>query len=188
MEPFGVTIVPLSAYSSHEPEETGATFKENALLKARNGLALTGRPCLGDDSGLAIPFLGGAPGLHSKRWMGPEEDYDRAMDKLYHAALLKADGHTIDAEFICVMALVTPEGKHSIFEGVIKGTLVWPPRGTNLFGYDRFFKPAGFSETFGEMPLEEKNAMSHRAIAMKKFIAFMRQHIHLSLPTVQCSL
>ena len=125
-----------------EPEETGTSFTENAILKARAAAQATNLPCLADDSGLAVDALDGAPGIYSARWAGPDKDFQAAMQRV-HDELGGIDG-TQTARFIAVLALVFPDGTTECFEGTVEGTLNWPPRGDKGFGYDPIFTPDGY--------------------------------------------
>ncbi|MBA2621946.1 MAG: non-canonical purine NTP pyrophosphatase, partial [Acidobacteria bacterium] len=126
-----------------EAEETGATFTENAVLKARSYAMQTGLASLADDSGLEVEALGGAPGIFSARWAGPAKDFSAAMrlieEKLQRLGATAPERRR--AHFVCVLALATPEGATEPFEGRVAGTLVWPPRGDLGFGYDPIFLP-----------------------------------------------
>jgi XTP/dITP diphosphohydrolase len=148
-----------------EPEETGATFIENALIKARAAARGSGRLALADDSGLAVSALGGAPGIYSARWAGPEKDFGKAMNTVNESLNEFEDK---SAAFICVLALVWPDGREEVFEGKVEGRIVWPPRGDQGFGYDPIFVPGGFDKTFAEMEPGYKHQISHRAKAFKK--------------------
>ena len=168
LRPFGVETVGAAALGLAEPEETGATFAENAALKARLAAAAAGLPALSDDSGLAVAALGGDPGIYSARWAGPKKDFQLAMRKVEEALQGKADRR---GAFVCALALAWPGGACEVFEGRVEGTLVWPPRGAKGFGYDPMFVPDGGTLTFGEMEPEAKHAISHRARAFAKLIA-----------------
>lgn len=150
-----------------EPEETGSTFAENAILKARAAALGGGRPALADDSGLAVHALGGAPGIYSARWAGPDKNFNEAMERV-HAEL----GENPDrrAAFVCVLAMAWPDGHAESFEGRVEGKIVWPPRGDRGFGYDPVFVPEGYGETFAEIDPAEKNRLSHRAQAFEKLV------------------
>jgi XTP/dITP diphosphohydrolase len=147
-----------------EPEETETTFAGNALLKARAAADRAGLPALADDSGLSVPALGGAPGVHSARWAGPGRDFAAAMHKL-EERLVETASDDRSAFFTCALALAWPQGPCVIAEGRIDGALSFPPRGERGFGYDPIFVPDGGQMTFGEMAPEEKDAISHRARA-----------------------
>jgi XTP/dITP diphosphohydrolase len=183
LQPYGVGVKSASELNLPEPEETGSTFAENAILKARAAAEASGLVALADDSGLAVDALAGDPGIYSARWAGPAKDFSVAMRKVEEK--LNAAGATTPAKrrahFVAVLAVASPGGEVETFEGRVDGTLVWPPRGTNGFGYDPMFQPEGYSETFGEMPPDAKHgrnnggdALSHRARA---FAAFARRFL-----------
>jgi XTP/dITP diphosphohydrolase len=167
MEPFAVTVVSAGALGLPEPEETGATFAENAALKARAAATAAGLPALADDSGLVVPALDGAPGIYSARWAGPGKDFQAAMEKVETALAGKADRR---AYFACALALAWPDGHVEPFEGEVHGRLVWPPRGGRGFGYDPMFRADGHDETFGEMEPAAKHRISHRARAFRLLV------------------
>lgn len=154
-----------------EPEETETTFVGNAILKAKAACAASGLPCLADDSGLSIDALGGDPGVYSARWAGPDKDFVFAMNSVKEKI---GDPNGKTAHFTAVLALALPDGSVETFEGIINGTLVWPPRGDKGFGYDPMFVPDGYDITFGEMDPDEKHRISHRAIAVEKFLIYMK--------------
>ncbi|MDP6388420.1 MAG: RdgB/HAM1 family non-canonical purine NTP pyrophosphatase [Alphaproteobacteria bacterium] len=164
--PFDVTVVSAGDLGLAEPEETGETFAQNAALKALAAVAV-GLPALADDSGLVVPALDGAPGLHSARWAGPGRDFDLAMQRVERELGTGADRR---AHFTCALALAWPDGEIAEFTGEVHGTLVWPPRGDRGFGYDPMFQPAGHDVTFGEMDPAAKHAISHRADAFRKLV------------------
>jgi len=171
--PFGLSVTTAGALGLPEPEETGTTFEANALLKAEAAATASGLPALADDSGIAVDALGGAPGIYSARWAGPAKDFDAAMrsieDKLQGLGATAPDARK--AHFVAVLALAYPDGSHDLFRGEVHGTLVYPPRGTQGFGYDPMFVPEGHDVTFGEMEPTAKQAMSHRARAFALFAA-----------------
>ena len=149
-----------------EPEETGLTFVANAELKAL-AAAGAGHVALADDSGLVVPALGGDPGIYSARWAGPEKDFDMAMRKVEDGLAGKTDR---SAYFVCALSIAWPDGHVETVEGKCHGTLVWPPRGPNGFGYDAMFLPNGHDLTFGEMDPDAKHEMSHRADAFRQLV------------------
>ncbi len=167
LEPFAMTVTSAGDLGLAEPEETGATFAENAALKARAATQGAGLPALADDSGLAVRALGGQPGIHSARWAGPDKDFGAAM-----ARVERELGQTADrrAAFVCALCLAWPDGAQGTFEGRVEGQLVWPPRGGRGFGYDPIFVPEGYEITFGEMVPAEKHEISHRARAFAKLV------------------
>jgi XTP/dITP diphosphohydrolase len=170
LAPFHIDVTSASERGVPEPEETGATFRANAELKARVVAEATGLPSLADDSGLAAHALGGKPGIYSARWAGPAKDFALAMRRVEDALAAK---HAADrgAQFVCALALAWPDRHVEHFEGCVDGTLVWPPRGTKGFGYDPMFMPDGYALTFGEMEPAKKHDMSHRARAFAKLVA-----------------
>lgn len=150
-----------------EPEETGETFEENAILKAEAAAQATGEVALADDSGLCVYGLDGAPGVYSARYainpQSGERDFAYGMKRVHDALGDKPDRR---AAFVAVLALVWPDGHAETFEGRCEGGLIWPPRGDKGFGYDPFFVPEGEAQSFGEAPaLKEKHAHRHKAFA-----------------------
>ena len=173
---FAVETVGAAALGLPEPEETGETFIANAELKALAAATTAGLPALSDDSGLAVDALDGAPGIYSARWAETANgrDFDFAMHKIEMALNQKAQRHKHvprTARFICALTLAWPDGHVESFEGTVEGSLVWPMRGKNGFGYDPIFLPEGGDLTFGEMNPEAKHAMSHRADAFAQLVA-----------------
>lgn len=162
----GIEVVSAAELGLDEPEETGTTFIANAELKALAAARVSGLPSLADDSGLAVHALGGAPGIYSARWAGPEKDFPAAM-KQVEDRLASSGSQDRSAHFACALCLAWPDGHTETFEGQVHGTLVWPPRGDRGFGYDPVFLADGETETFGEMDQACKHAMSHRANAFK---------------------
>ncbi len=173
---IGFTAISAADLGLPEPDETADTFRGNAELKALAAAKASGEPALADDSGLACDGLSGAPGIYSARWAGPEKDFRLAMQKVEDGlkAETSAEGE-VDrrASFVCVLSLAWPDGHVESFEGILRGQLVFPPRGDKGFGYDPIFVPEGETETFGEIDPAKKHAMSHRAIAFAKLKAFL---------------
>ena len=163
-----VNVISAGALNLPEPEETGSTFAENAILKAQAAALKSGKISLADDSGLAVNALNGDPGIYSARWGGPKKDFKLAMQKVQDALGNNADR---SAYFVCVLALAWPDGHVETFEGRVTGTLIWPMRGTNGFGYDPMFVPEGFQKTFAEMDMQEKKSISHRRRAFDQLIS-----------------
>lgn len=168
--PHGIQIVGAAELDLVEPEETGRTFVDNARLKAHAAARVAREPCLADDSGLEALGLDGAPGVLSARWAGPEKDFQKAMaavrDRLIerYGSFQAANRR---ARFTAVLCLAWPDGAEEIARGHVAGLLVDPPRGQGGFGYDPMFQPDGHELTFGEMPDEQKRALSHRARALE---------------------
>jgi XTP/dITP diphosphohydrolase len=148
------------------PEETGATYRENALLKAHAGARLTGALTLGDDSGLEVDALGGAPGLHSARFGGPGLD-DAGRIALLLELLSGVPPARRGARFRCVIALVEPGGREQVVEGTVEGAITEAPRGAGGFGYDPVFFYPPLGRTFGELPAETKLRVDHRSAAIQ---------------------
>ena len=146
--------------------ETGSTFAENALLKARAVAAHTGLPAVADDSGLCVDALNGMPGVLSARWSGRHGD-DEANLRLLLAQLADVPADRRAAHFACAAALVLPSGAEEVTEGTVHGWLTDAPRGTNGFGYDPIFVPDSLDVTTAQMPAEEKDAISHRGKALR---------------------
>lgn len=174
LAPYGVSVVSAGELKLAEPEETGTTFRTNARIKAEAAAKATGLPAFADDSGIVVDALGGEPGIYSARWGGPNKDFQFAMrtieDKLQG---LKTDNRR--AHFVSALCIAWPDGHTEEFEAQVDGALVWPPRGTQGFGYDPMFLPDGHDRTFGEMSADEKHGLpprgkglSHRARAFVK--------------------
>lgn len=156
-----------------EAPETGATFAENALAKARDAAAATGLPSVADDSGLAVDALNGMPGVLSARWSGRHGD-DVANLELLLGQLGDVPDERRGAAFVCAAALVVPGGPETVVHGEWRGRIVRAPRGTNGFGYDPIFAPDGEERTSAELSAEEKDAASHRGRAMRALLP----HLH----------
>ena len=167
LRPYGVEAVSAGDLNLPEPEETGLTFVANAELKALAAAIAAGLPALADDSGLAVAALDGAPGIYSARWGGPKKDFAMAMERVHREIGANPDRR---AHFVCALCLAWPDGHVETFEGKVNGELVWPPRGSQGFGYDPMFVPGGYDITFGEMEPEKKHAMSHRAKAFAQLV------------------
>ena len=169
--PLGIRAISASEAGVDEPEETGDSFAENATLKSEYSCLMTGLAALADDSGLVVPAIGGAPGIYSARWAGPNKDFKVAFDRIQE----ELGDLPTDAYFICVLALSIPGTPPHIFEGRIDGTLTFPPRGDKGFGYDPIFVPEGHSKTFAELDPAYKNSISHRARAFAQFLEFLQR-------------
>ena len=178
LEPYGIEPVSAGDLGLPEPEETGTSFAENALLKARASAEGANCVALADDSGLCVAALGGKPGVYTADWAErqwfegePGRDWYMAMGKV--EGKLAEQGPDVDrsAYFVATLALAWPDGHSEVFEGRVQGNLVWPPRGTMGFGYDPVFQPVGMEQTFAELDPAQKQAMSHRADAFRKLVA-----------------
>jgi len=153
--------------ASYEPgPETGGSFAENALAKAREGVAHTGLPTVADDSGLTVDALNGMPGILSARWSGAHGD-DRANLELVLGQLADVPDERRGAAFVCAAAYALPDGRSEVVLGELRGTLIRSPRGSNGFGYDPIFVPLGHDVTSAELSPEDKDAISHRGQAFR---------------------
>ncbi|NYT40640.1 RdgB/HAM1 family non-canonical purine NTP pyrophosphatase [Sphingomonas sp. R-74633] len=168
--PYGIEPVSAAELDLPEPEETGTTFVANAELKALQAADLSGLPALADDSGLCVEALNNDPGIFSARWAGESKDFGAAMQLVEDKLAALPPETSRDAHFVCALALAWPDGHVEWFEGRVDGTLVWPPRGNQGFGYDPAFLPDGHQQTFGEMEPSAKHAMSHRADAFRQLV------------------
>ena len=165
----GFNINDIGQYSWTPPEESGKSFWENSLIKAREASKLTGMVSLADDSGLCVDILEGAPGIYSADWSTMSDgsrDFEFATSKLVKEIKKTGFLKPFTAYFICSLILYWPDNHFEKFEGRISGEIIWPGRGENGHGYDPIFLPDGFEETFGEMDRWEKNKISHRGLAM----------------------
>ena len=164
-----IEVLSAATLGLEEPEETETSFTGNARLKAQAAAQATSLPALADDSGLVVEALNGDPGIYSARWAGPEKDFAMAM-QLVEKKLAESGSDDWRAHFICSLSLVWPDGFDVTVEGRVDGTLVWPPRGTNGFGYDPMFIANGYDQTFGEMDPALKHAIGHRADAFDQLL------------------
>jgi XTP/dITP diphosphohydrolase len=157
-----------------EAPETGATFAENALLKAREAVRYTGLPAVADDSGLTVDALNGMPGVLSARWSGRHGD-DDANTALLLGQVADVPDERRGAAFVCAAALVTPDGTERVLERQWRGNLIREKRGTNGFGYDPVFVPEGLHVTSAELAPEEKDARSHRGQAFEALVPVLAE-------------
>lgn len=178
LAPYGLQCISAGSLGLPEPAETGTTFVENALIKARAAAEGSGLPALADDSGLCVTALSGRPGVYTADWAerqwfegNPGRDWYMAMGKV--EGLLAEQGPDVDRSgyFVCVLAIAWPDGTSAVYEGRAHGTLTWPPRGELGFGYDPVFIPLGAAQTFAEIDPAEKHRISHRADAFAKLVA-----------------
>jgi XTP/dITP diphosphohydrolase len=174
---FDVDAVSAGELGLVEPDETGTTFRENARLKAEVAMQAAQLPAFADDSGIVVEALGGAPGIYSARWAGPDRDFGAAMERINQQLIARGavSPQARRAYFIAALCVAWPDGHVEEFEGRVDGTLIWPPRGNKGFGYDPMFLPDGEKLTFGEMMSAEKHrlppagrGLSHRARAFLK--------------------
>jgi XTP/dITP diphosphohydrolase len=177
LAPFAVDAISAGDLGLPEPDEPGTTFGANARIKAEAAAQASGLPAFADDSGLEVAALDGDPGIYSARWAGPERDFNAAMEKV-ERALRQRQTTDRRARFVSALCVAWPDGHLEEFEADVTGTLIWPPRGAQGFGYDPMFQPDGHAMTFAEMTGEEKHGMpphgfglSHRARAFLKLAA-----------------
>ncbi|MGY1593032.1 RdgB/HAM1 family non-canonical purine NTP pyrophosphatase [Geodermatophilus sp. SYSU D00965] len=171
----GVTVVGLRDVEDYpEAPETGATFAENALLKAREAVRYTGLPAVADDSGIAVDALNGMPGVLSARWSGRHGD-DDGNTALLLGQLADVPDERRGAAFVCAAALVTPEGAERVLERTWRGRVARDKRGTNGFGYDPVFVPEGLELTAAELAPQEKDARSHRGQAFAALVPLVAE-------------
>jgi XTP/dITP diphosphohydrolase len=174
LAPYKCMVQSAGDYNLDEPDETENTFEGNALLKARYVAEKTGEIALADDSGLSVDLLGGEPGIYSARWAGVSKNFDAAIGlvrkKIIDALGSKDFNVPITSSFYCALAIVFPDKTEDVMLGTVSGTLTFPPKGNNGFGYDPIFIADGYNITFGEMNPSEKHAISHRADAFKMLV------------------
>lgn len=176
LAPLGFEVKSAGELNLPEPEETGTTFEANAELKAIAAATAAKLPALADDSGLAIPALGGAPGIYSARWAGAAKDFTLAMNRVaeeLHAKGIEPSG--TPAYFVCALSYARPDGSVETVRGEIHGTLTFPARGENGFGYDPIFVANGYDKTFGEMEPDAKHLISHRAQAFAGLLQLLKK-------------
>jgi XTP/dITP diphosphohydrolase len=173
--PGAIELVGLDQFPNlHDVDETGSTFQENALLKAREMSEATGLPAIADDSGLCVDALNGDPGIFSARWAGTHGDDAANLAKVL-SQLEDVDDSNRGAFFICVAALYLPGGQSHCEEGRFYGSILRHPVGTNGFGYDPIFAPQGMDISSAQMSSEEKDAVSHRGKALRAIAPFVIQ-------------
>lgn len=177
LSPLGITCRSNRDFDLPEPEETEQTFVGNARLKAQAAVSATGLPALADDSGIEIDGLDGAPGIHTADWAETPEgrDFTIAMTRAWNELEARGAPFPRTARFCATLVLCWPDGHEEVFAGHITGQLVWPMRGEIGHGYDPMFQPHGQDLTFAEMPTAQKNAISHRAVALHKMRACFGQ-------------
>lgn len=158
-----------------EVEETGKTFKENAILKVKSYAKKTGLMTIADDSGLEVDALGGKPGVYSARFFGEKSQEEKNEAILNMLKNTPEDKRT--ARFICIVAVVDLEGKIETTEGIMEGRIAYEQRGDNNFGYDPIFIPNGLDKTNAELKVEEKNRISHRGKALRKAREILRKFL-----------
>ncbi len=176
LEPFGYELVPQSALGIDTPAETGTTFAENALLKARHASRLAGLPALADDSGIEVDALGGRPGVYSARFAGEHATDSANVNKMLEE-LRNVPSERRTARYQCVIAFMRTADDNAplIAHGSWEGRILMQPRGTGGFGYDPIFQPAGLDVSAAELPAAQKNARSHRGEALRALARLLRQ-------------
>ncbi|MBB1484484.1 RdgB/HAM1 family non-canonical purine NTP pyrophosphatase [Tessaracoccus sp. MC1865] len=157
-----------------EPEEAERTFEGNAFLKAEAAMRATGLLAVADDSGLEVDELNGMPGVRSARWAGPACD-DEDNNALLLAQLDGLPDERRSARFVCALAMVAPDGERRVWHGRMPGRITDQPAGENGFGYDPLFVPAGMTVTSSELTAEEKDSISHRGIAVRAFVDYLKE-------------
>ena len=173
LEPRGIVVKSLLDLDEQfEIEENGSTFEENALIKARSIAKHLDIPVISDDSGLVIDALGGAPGIHSARYLGKDTDY-KTKNTIILSRLADVEGEARSARFVCAMGLVYPDGKEMTFTGTIEGYIHSEIVGPNGFGYDPIFYYPPFGTTTANVSDEMKNSVSHRGNALKKLMEYL---------------
>jgi XTP/dITP diphosphohydrolase len=173
LAPYGLELVGIDG--AYEPgPETGATFEDNALAKAREAVRALGLPAVADDSGLAVDALNGMPGVLSARWAGQHGD-DRANLELLLGQVADVPQERRGAGFVCAAAWALPDGREGVVRGQLRGTLTREPRGTGGFGYDPLLVPDGEVRTTAELSAEEKDAISHRGQAFRALAPLLAQ-------------
>ena len=166
-------ITDIGQYYGKTPEETGGSFWENSLIKAREATKLTGLVSLADDSGLCVDILNGAPGIYSADWAIKSDgsrDFKLATNKLVREIKKTNFVRPCTGYFICSLVLYWPDNHFEKFEGKIYGEIIWPGKGERGHGYDPVFLPNGYEETFGQMDRWKKNRISHRGLAVNKLL------------------
>lgn len=170
--PYGVEVVGAAELKLAEPVETEDNFVGNARIKAHAAVAATGLPALSDDSGISVDALGGAPGVYTADWAktGSGRDFGMAMERTWRELEERNAPLPRNAQFRCTLVLAWPDGHDEVFEGVLPGQVIWPPQGAEGHGYDPIFVPDGHDITLGQMSPGQKNAISHRAVAVSKLL------------------
>ena len=178
LTPLNIEILSTNDFSLKEPEENGATFEENALIKSAFVTKQTGLPSISDDSGICFYDLDGEPGIYSARWAGLNKDFNLAMSKI-NDAIKEKKNPNYKCHFICSLSISWPDEYNITVSGQVNGKFTWPPKGDKGFGYDPIFRPLGYDMTFAEMEPIFKHKISHRSIAFNKLI-------NLCFPNLKC--
>ena len=175
LNPLKIKSISARDLNIPEPIEDGLTFIENAEIKSRASARTSGFPALADDSGLVVPILDGDPGIYSARWafdpIKNTRNFSMAINKIEKTIQKKGENISGQpAHFVCALSLCWPDGDVETVEGVVSGSLTFPPKGSNGFGYDPIFIPENHVLTFGQMTPKKKDLISHRTIAFKKLV------------------
>ena len=177
LEPLGIEVLPQSVFNVTEAEEPYGTFVENALTKARHASKCTGLPALADDSGICVDALNGGPGVYSARYAGEPQSDQRNNQKLVEALRNEPNRK---AHYYCVIVLVrhADDPQPVIVDGSWHGEIVLEPRGSSGFGYDPYFLIPGLGKTGAELPMEQKNRISHRGKALARLVASITEEVN----------
>ena len=167
-QPYNIKTFLSSDFKIQEPQETGLTFRENSVLKAKSGLS-SGLTVISDDSGLCVSSLNGEPGIFSARLAKKCGGWSEAMQDIYKK-ILNTNTNDFSAKYICCLTIAWQDGFMKSYTGEITGTVKWPPVGEKGFGYDPFFYPKGLTISFGQMEKQKKEKIDHRSIAFRKII------------------
>ena len=175
LKKYNFKIYSLEKFSNIEPKENGKTFIENSIIKAVNAVRVTNLPSIADDSGLCVQALNNDPGIYSARWAGKNKNFTLAAKKIQKKLddKFRIDKVNLRAFFYCALTIALPSGTIKSYEGKVYGSLQFPPKGVNGFGYDPIFVPNGYKKTFGEMKYSFKERISHRRKAFNKLEKFL---------------
>lgn len=175
LKKYNFKIYSLEKFSNIEPKENGKTFIENSIIKAVNAVRVTNLPSIADDSGLCVQALNNDPGIYSARWAGKNKNFTLAAKKIQKKLddKFRIDKVNLRAFFYCALTIALPSGTIKSYEGKVYGSLQFPPKGVNGFGYDPIFVPKGYKKTFGEMKYSFKERISHRRKAFNKLEKFL---------------
>ncbi len=166
---YNIKAISTKNFNVIEPEETGQSFKENAIIKAESYAKQTNCSVIADDSGLCVDQLDDKPGIYSARWAGKDKNFVFAMKKIKQELLnRKINLNQVTGYFICILVIYLKNGKNYIYEGRVNGKITFPPKGDMGFGYDPIFIPNGYDKTFAELSSDIKQEISHRAVALEK--------------------
>jgi XTP/dITP diphosphohydrolase len=168
-----ITILEARDLGLPEPEENGHSFAENSMIKAKAASEATNLPVVADDSGLCVEAINGDPGIYSARWAGPNKDYEEATQRIIEGIKNSPTPDNFKARMVCCVTLYWPDGSHKVFENDVHGTMVYPGRGDNKFGFQPYFIPEGFTKTAGEMTHQEIEAINHRGKSFRQLKEYL---------------